>query len=80
MNQYQKAKARKIVALLMQAQEDSTLNRHQLAKCVALMPSRDWQTVCFTAGVPVADLDAKAAVLALLRGQVPHVVGSRQHR
>lgn len=77
MNGYQLAKARKIVALLMQTQENSTLNRHQLAKCVALMSFDEWRTVCFTAGQPVADLDAKAAVLALLRGQVPHVVGNR---
>lgn len=73
MNEYQKAKARKIVALLTSLQ--AQVNGHELAKCVAIMSHDEWRTVCFTAGVPVADLEAKAAVLAMLRGRVPQVVG-----
>jgi hypothetical protein len=38
------------------------------------MPNEDWQTVAFQAGVPVADIPAKAAVLAMLRGRVIHVL------
>jgi len=73
MTGYQIKKARVIAAFLLGCQAQSTLTRHQLAKCVAMMPERDWQTVAFTAGVPVADIPAKAAVLALLRGREIHV-------
>ena len=72
MNTYQVRKARRIVAMLTAA--DHTLTRHQLARAVALMSFGQWRTVAFAAGVPVADLDAKAAVLALLRDRTAHLI------
>ena len=69
---YQLRKARTIVAYL--ASLDVSHTRHQLAQCVALMTFDQWRTVAFSAGVPVVDLDAKAAVLALLRGRDLHLV------
>lgn len=71
-NAYQLRKARRIVAMLTAA--DHSLTRHQLAQAVALMSFDQWRTVAFAAGMPVADLDAKAAVLALLRGRTIHRV------
>jgi hypothetical protein len=71
-NPYQCRKARVITAHLLAAQAQSSLTRHQLARCVALMNFAQWQTVAFSAGVPVADLDCKAAVLGMLRA--PYVV------
>jgi hypothetical protein len=73
-NQYQLSKARKIADFLLGCQHASTLSRYQLAQSVAIMNAAEWQTVAFTAGVPVADLDAKAAVLALLRNRDIHAV------
>ena len=75
-NSYQIAKAKAIVGMLLSAQENSSLSRHQLAQVVALMDADQWRTISLTAGVPVADLDCKAAVLAILRGRTPHVVGA----
>ena len=72
LNAYQLRKARVIVAYL--ASLDVSHTRHQLAQCVALMTFDQWRTVAFSAGVPVVDLDAKAAVLALLRGRTIHRV------
>ncbi len=72
MNRYQRRKARVIVRHLLAAQAKSSLTRHQLARCVAIMTAREWQTVAFAAGVAVADLEAKAAVLAMLRTNAPH--------
>jgi hypothetical protein len=72
MNRYQLAKARAIVAYLASLNVSHT--RHQLAQCVALMDFDAWRTLAFSAGVPVADLDAKAAVLALPRGRTIHRV------
>ncbi len=71
-NSYQLSKAKRIVALLLACQGMSTLSRHELAKVVAIMDASQWRTVALTAGVPVADLDAKVAVLALLRGRTIH--------
>lgn len=73
-NAYQIRKARVIVAFLLGCQ--SSLTRHQLARAVAIMDFDQWRTVAFGAGVPVVDLDAKVAVLALLRGRTIHVAGS----
>ncbi len=72
MNRYQRRKARVIARHLLAAQAKSSLTRHQLARCVAIMSAREWQTVAFAAGVAVADLEAKAAVLAMLRTNAPH--------
>ncbi len=72
MNAYQRRKARVIARHLLAAQAKSSLTRHQLARCVAIMSAREWQTVAFAAGVAVADLEAKAAVLAMLRTNAPH--------
>ena len=63
LSSYQLRKARTIVAYL--ASLDVSHTRHQLAQCVALMTFDQWRTVAFSAGVPVADIEAKAAVLAL---------------
>ena len=71
---YQVRKARAIVALLLTCQAQSTLTRFQLAKVVSLMSQEDWRLVCFTAGVPVADIPAKAVVLRTLRAKALHAV------
>ena len=76
MNPYQLRKARAIARFLLSCQAQSSLTRHQLSRCVALMNFSDWQTVAFQAGVPVADLDCKAAVLAMLRKTAPHKVAA----
>jgi hypothetical protein len=73
-NAYQRRKARSIVALLLSAQAQSTLTRHQLARSIAIMSADEWRAVAFTAGVAVADLECKAAVLAMLRESAPHPV------
>jgi hypothetical protein len=73
-NEYQIRKAKVIVAFLLGCQQNSTLSRHQLAQVVAIMDAEQWQKVAFTAGVPVADIEAKTAVLALLRGRAIHAV------
>ena len=72
MTEYQIRKARVIAAFLLGCQAQSTLTRYQLARCVAILSDEQWRTVAFTAGVPVADIPAKAAVLALLRGGEIH--------
>ncbi len=72
LNNYQRSKAKRITAHLLAAQAQSSLTRHQLAQCVALMSFAEWRTVAFSAGVPCADLEAKAAVLGMLRTTAPH--------
>ena len=75
LNGYQNSKARTIANFLRDS-ADRTMEAttpHTLARCVALMSHDEWRTVCFQAGVPVADLQAKAAVLGLLRARAPHV-------
>ncbi len=78
MNSYQIRKARVIVNLLCSAQAESSLSRAELVKVVTMMSSEQWRTVCFAAGVAVADLPAKAAVLDTLRCRVPHVIGRKE--
>ena len=73
-NAYQLRKAKQIAAFLLECRDQSTLGRLECAKVVAIMTSDQWRTVTMAAGVPVADLDAKAAVLALLRGRAIHAV------
>lgn len=68
-NGYQIRKAREIVALLLKAQGNSTLTRHMLSRCVAIMSDEEWRAVAFCAGVPVADIECRMAVLAILRGK-----------
>lgn len=71
MNRYQLAKARRIAASLQRA-ADRTMEAttgHMLARCVAMMTAEEWRTVSFTAGVPKADFECKAATLAILRGR-----------
>jgi hypothetical protein len=75
-NRYQIAKARKIAAYL-QASADATMeatSAPMLAKCVAIMSADEWRTISFAAGVANADIEAKAAVLAMLRGRTIHAV------
>lgn len=71
-NRYQLGKAKQIVAFLLACQGQSTLSRHQLGQVVALMDASQWRTVCFSAGVPVADIAAKVCVLALIRNRQIH--------
>jgi hypothetical protein len=66
MNNYQRSKAKRIVAALLSAREASSLSLMQLRRTVAHMSPEQWQAVAFVAGVPVADLAAKRAVLELL--------------
>ncbi len=40
------------------------------------MSDAEWRLVAFQAGVAVADLDCKAAVLAMLRETAPHGVAA----
>ena len=75
-NAYQVRKAKQIANFLLECREQSTLGRLELAKVVAIMDANQWRTVSFAAGVPVADLLCKAAVLALLRG----ALDSRRHK
>ena len=72
MSRYQETKAKRIVAFVTSLHVSHT--RHQLAQCVALLSFDQWRTLCFTAGEPVADLDAKAATLAMLRGRTIHAL------
>lgn len=76
-NSYQVRKAAKIANFLRDS-ADRTMEAtspHTLARCVALMSHDEWRTVAFQAGVPLADLQCKAAVLGLLRAKAPHAVG-----
>ncbi len=75
-NKYQRRKARAIARFLLSCQAQSSLTRHQLARCIALMSDAEWRLVAFQAGVAVADLDCKAAVLAMLRETAPHGVAA----
>jgi len=72
MTHYQTRKAKVIAAFLTAL--PCSLTRHELAKCVSVMSDEQWRTVALTAGVPVADLPAKQAVLRLLRSRAVHVV------
>lgn len=76
-NRYQIAKAKRIIRHLV-ACADATMeatSTFMLARCVAMMSHEEWRTVSFAAGVPVADLDCKAVVLAMLRGRSPRLLG-----
>ena len=75
LNGYQNSKALTIANFLRDS-ADRTMEAttpHTLARCVALMTHDEWRSVSFAAGVPVADLQCKAAVLGLLRARAPHV-------
>lgn len=75
-NSYQLRKA-KVIANFLRGAADATMEATSptmLARCVALMSMDEWRTVAFQAGVPQADIEAKAACLALLRGRVLHRV------
>lgn len=74
MNGYQMAKAKKIAANL--ASLETSLTRHQLARAISVMTFDQWRTVAFGAGVPVADIQCKAVVLAILRGRAIHKVAA----
>jgi len=73
MNDYQRRKARVIVNVLTAAQAQSSLSRFELAKAISHMSADQWRTICFSAGVPVADLPAKEAVLEMVRARAPRV-------
>lgn len=70
LNSYQRAKARKIAAMLRNAQREVALSDYQLARAVSLMSDDQWRGVAFAAGMPVADIEAKQEVLRILRGKV----------
>ena len=74
MNSYQRRKAQIIVNLLVASQAQSSLSRFELAKVIAHMSADQWRTICLTAGVPVADLVAKEAVLEMIRAKTPRLV------
>lgn len=76
-NAYQMAKARKIAAFLQDcaSKTKQETRPYELAKIVTLMSPDEWRTVSFHAGVPMAELECKAVVLAVLRSRVPQVVG-----
>lgn len=79
-NRYQLAKARRIAAFLRDC-ADKTMEATSpwmLSQMTALLTDEEWRTVCLAAGVAVADLEAKAAVLAILRGKAPHLIGRRK--
>ena len=67
MTTYQAHKASVIVRYLETAVACSTIRVSELPKLVSLMSERDWQTLCFAAGVPLADIPAKQMVLDQLR-------------
>lgn len=76
-NKYQLRKARRIAAFLQQC-ADKTMEATSpwmLSQMTALLTDEEWRTVCLSAGEAVADLDCKAAVLAILRGKAPHLIG-----
>ena len=76
-NSYQLRKARRIAAFLRDC-ADKTMEATSpwmLSQMTALLTDEEWRTVCLSAGVAVADLDCKAAVLAILRGKAPHLIG-----
>jgi hypothetical protein len=72
-NSYQRRKARIIVNLLVASQAQSSLSHFELAKVIAHMSPDQWRTICLTAGVPIADLPAKEAVLEMVRAKAPRV-------
>lgn len=67
-NNYQKAKAKKIAAVLVLAAAASSVSMTQLADLAARMSHSQWISVSLQAGVPVADGSAKAYTVALLMG------------
>lgn len=68
-NSYQRAKAKKIAAVLvMAAAASSAISMSELPELAARMSHREWVTVSLQAGVPVADAPAKAYTVALLMG------------
>jgi hypothetical protein len=67
MNSYQQHKANVIIRFLEKSIACSTIRVSELPKLISCMSARDWQTVCFAAGVPVADIPAKRLVLDGLR-------------
>lgn len=71
-NGYQLRKAKTILTFLLSCK--TSLTRHQTAQAIALMSFDEWRTLAFSAGVPLADIEAKAAVLAMLRGRTIHAV------
>jgi hypothetical protein len=77
MNRYQISKARKIAAFVTAcaAKTKRATTAHELCKLVALMDADQWRTLAFQAGVAVADLDCKAATLAILRKRAPRLIG-----
>ena len=80
MSAYQLSKARKIARHLIEvaAKTKQETTRAELARIAARLSNDEWRTVAFSAGVAVADLPAKSAVLDILRKRAPHVVGERK--
>lgn len=72
MNSYQLSKARKISASLLASREQLGLTNHKLAQLVALADADTWRKLSFAAGVAVADLACKAAVIGMLRKRGIH--------
>lgn len=68
MNGYQKAKAKKIAAVLLMAAAASDTPMTKLADLAAHMSNDQWRTVSFQAGVSVAEQPARVLVVAILLG------------
>lgn len=68
MTRYQLDKARKIERCLRQS-FSGRRGGPRLAKLLARADENQWRSLSFAAGVPVADKDCMAAVVALLGGK-----------
>jgi hypothetical protein len=65
-NSYQRAKARKIAAVLIQAAAQSDTPFSQLPGLAARMSEDQWRTVAFQAGQSVADKAARVFTIGIL--------------
>lgn len=65
-NGYQVKKAKAIAGTLVLAAAQSDTQMHDLAKMAAMMTMAQWRTASFSAGVPMAELECKVLVVAML--------------
>lgn len=67
MNSYQKAKAKRIAAVLVLAAASSSISLSELPALAASMTHKQWVSVSLQAGVPVAEQPARIMTIALLQ-------------
>lgn len=67
MNSYQKAKAKRIAAVLVLAAASSSISLSELPALTASMTHKQWVSVSLQAGVPVAEQPARIMTIALLQ-------------